>query len=212
MGTDKWEPIHHSCAVCACIAARGDAVEGLRAVPKRTERYSPDQAFLAFWLVRGFWVHCFGSRGSGVQISPSRPFDLVRRLPWRISDIVEFGLRAHGRSVADTSDSPHLRRWQVRHTPSGPPRYTRSRTAGDAQYAEMTIHIVANTEYVGPAVRMASNTGPTTRRTSRIRRSRSGPSHEADARSTTGPSGTFCTARLYDATGRVIMEQGRASR
>ena len=29
--------------------------------------------------------------------------------------------------------------------------------AGDTQFAEMTVHNVANTEYVGPAVRMSSN-------------------------------------------------------
>ena len=37
---------------------------------------------------------------------------------------------------------------------------------------------------------------------------KSGPSHECDARSTTGASGQFCTERRYDAAGRMTMEQG----
>lgn len=46
---------------------------------------------------------------------------------------------------------------QVTVTPGWSAAVHTTPAAGDTQYAEMTVHNVANAEYVGPAVRMASN-------------------------------------------------------
>ena len=46
---------------------------------------------------------------------------------------------------------------QVTVTPGWSAAVHTTPAAGDTQYAQMTVHNVANTEYVGPAVRMAAN-------------------------------------------------------